>query len=186
MGLIREGINEVIVTTGKNAAPMGIISRNGKERMVLFRGSHTADLVETEGWVVANITYDPVMYIITAFDDLPETAFTDEKAGDFTVSRLSACEAWSAFSAKVEKKTNDSLLISLVLLREDQKSPVVHTVNRGFNSIIEAAVHGTRYKDSRDPGLLCLIEHHAGIVKKCGGPREAEALDLLFEYIGYP
>ncbi|HNI42158.1 MAG TPA: DUF447 domain-containing protein, partial [Methanoregulaceae archaeon] len=34
MGLLREGINEVIATTCRNAAPMGIIYRNGVARMV--------------------------------------------------------------------------------------------------------------------------------------------------------
>ncbi|MGE5831376.1 MAG: DUF447 domain-containing protein, partial [Methanomicrobiales archaeon] len=63
MGLLREGINEVIATTWNNAAPMGIIFRDGEYRMVLFRGSHTAMNIERWGWVVANIVHDPVLWV---------------------------------------------------------------------------------------------------------------------------
>ena len=41
MGLLREGINEVIATTTVNAAPMGVILRNGRYTLVAFLGSHT-------------------------------------------------------------------------------------------------------------------------------------------------
>ena len=186
MGLLNEGINEVIATTHQNAAPMGIILRNEKLRMVLFHGTHTAERIVTGGWVVANFIFDPVLYVTTAFDDLPPEAFVEENAGEFTVERLCACEAWGAYKTKVERTTRQNLLISLVPLREEVGNLALHPVNRGFNSIIDATVHGTRYKVTRDKGLLDLIEYHAGIIKKCGGHRESEALTLLFDYIDYP
>jgi hypothetical protein len=186
MGLLNEGINEIIATTHLNAAPIGIIRRNEKLRMVLYHGSHTAERVVSGGWVVANFIFDPVLYVTTAFDDLPEELFIEENAGEFTVERLSSCEAWAAYKAKVERSTGQSLLISLEPVREEIGNLVLHPVNRGFNSIIDATVHGTRYKVTREKGLLDLIEYHAGIIKKCGGPRESEALILLFDYIDYP
>ncbi len=185
MGLLNEGINEVIATTHLNAAPIGIIRRDGKIRMVLYHGSHTAERIVSGGWVVANFIFDPVMYVTTAFDDLPEEAFVEEKVGEFTVERLCSCEAWGAYKAKVERNTRQNLLISLLPLREEIGSLALHPVNRGFNSVIDATVHGTRYKVTRDKGLLDLIDYHAGIIKKCGGPRESEALSLLFDYIDY-
>ncbi len=186
MGLLNDGINEVIVTTHHNAAPIGIISRNEKLRMVLYHGSHTAEQVISGGWVVANFLFDPVIYVTTAFDDLPAAAFMEETAGNFTVERLCSCEAWGAYQATVERTTRESLLVSLLPLREEKGDLLLHPVNRGFNSIIDATVHGTRYKVTRDPELRDLIGYHAGIVKKCGGPREKEALALLFDYIDYP
>lgn len=186
VGLLNEGINEVIATTHQNAAPMGIIVRNGKLRMVLFHGTHTSRQITSDGWVVANFIFDPVMYVTTAFDDLPAEAFIEEKAGEMTVERLYSCEAWGAYKAKVERNTRQNLLISLEPVREEIGDLVLHPVNRGFNSIIDATVHGTRYKITRDKQLLDLIEYHAGIVKKCGGPRESEALTLLFDYLDYP
>jgi hypothetical protein len=186
MGLLKEGINEVIATTKQNAAPIGIIMRNGKLRMMLYHGSHTAERIVSGGWVVANFIFDPVIYVTTAFDDLPPEAFVEEKAGDLIVERLCSCEAWGAYKAKVERNTRQSLLISLEPLRQETGNLVLHPVNRGFNSVIDATVHGTRYKMNRDKKLLDLIEYHADIIKKCGGPRESEALSLLFEYIDYP
>jgi hypothetical protein len=186
MGLLKEGINEVIATTHQNAAPMGIIVRNEKLRMVLYHGSHTAEQIVSGGWVVANFLFDPVLYVTTAFDDLPAEAFIEEKAGECTVERLCSCEAWGAYKAKVERNTRQNLLISLEPLREEIGNLGLHPVNRGFNSIIDATVHGTRYKVTRDKGLMDLIEYHAGIIKKCGGTREYEALSLLFDYLDYP
>ena len=127
-----------------------------------------------------------MLYVTTAFDDLPPEAFIEENAGEFTVERLCSCEAWGAYKAKVERNDPAEPAHIPRPLREEIGNLALHPVNRGFNSIIDATVHGTRYKVTRDKGLLDLIEYHAGIIKKCGGPRESEALSLLFDYIDYP
>ncbi|NTU99527.1 MAG: DUF447 family protein [Methanoregulaceae archaeon] len=184
MGLLREGVNEVIATTRENAAPMGIIIRGGKARMVVFRGSHTAEQIEETGWVIANILFDPVLFVRTAFEDLPPSFFIDVTVDGIPMQRLAGAEAWVAFSASVERKTTERLMVMLTLLKEELVSPELHPVNRGFSSIIEATVHATRYLIFRDPELRSRIDHHAAIVRKCGGPREIEALRLLFSYIG--
>ena len=101
MGLLIEGINEVIATTEGNAAPMGIINRNGALHMVLFRGSHTAGNIVRDRWVVANFIFDPVLYVRTAFDDLPDDDFVTEKVGGEVFCRLREVEAWAAFTAEV-------------------------------------------------------------------------------------
>jgi hypothetical protein len=44
-------------------------------------------------------------------------------------------------------------------------------------------VHATRYRVTRDPVLKGWIDYHAGIVRKCGGKKELEALELLMGYI---
>ena len=75
------------------------------------------------------------------------------------------------------------MVVDLTLVKEVTGPVAFYPVNRGFNSIIDAAVHGTRYVMTRDPELRRLIEYHAGIVRKCGGIREREALDLLLGYL---
>jgi uncharacterized protein len=185
MGLLQEGINEVIATTWLNAAPMGIIHRGGEYRMVLFRGSHTAMNIERWGWVVANILHDPVLLVRTAFSDLPATAFVEEEVEGFLVHRLPAAEAWVAFQADIEHRARESLTAILSPLKEVVVSPAVHPVNRGYNSVIEAAVHGTRYLWNKDPELRGLIDHHRGLIRRCGGPKELEALELLEGYLGF-
>jgi len=183
MGLLKPGINEVIATTGFNAAPMGIIFREGVVRMVLFSGSHTADNIEKNGWVVANFVYDPVLYVTTAFGDIPQDAFSEEMINGRKMHRLKGADAWAAFTATVDKKTSGALMVTLTLQKEIIEEVSVHPVNRGFNSIIDMTVHATRYKLNRDPELKKQMDYHAGIIRKCGGKKEHAALELLLNYI---
>ncbi|MEN6610882.1 MAG: DUF447 domain-containing protein [Methanoregulaceae archaeon] len=183
MGLLDDGINEIIATTGGNAAPVGLICRNGTFRMHLFRGSHTATNIAKNGWVVANILYDPVMFVRTAFDDLPEYFFQDESIGNLRMQRLRETDAWVAFTAEIGKETPEALMVRLNPVREMILHSSLRPVNRGFNSVIEVAVHGTRYLRNRDPELEKLILHHARLIRKCGGPKESGALDLLRRYL---
>jgi hypothetical protein len=183
LGLLREGINEVIATTFLNAAPMGIIFRRGEARMVVYRGSHTAEQIEDRGWVVANFLFDPVLYVKTAFEDLPPGLFIPEPVEEMIVQRLAGAEAWAAFRAIVERRTTESLMVRLELLKDELLTTAIHPVNRGFNSVIEATVHATRYQMTGNPELRGWIEHHAGIIRKCGGAREQEALQLLSSYL---
>jgi hypothetical protein len=183
VGLLRSGINEVIASTSFNAAPMGIHYREGKAGMVLFTGSHTAQNIERDGWVVANFVYDPVLYVKTAFEDLPSGVFLEEVIGGKKMHRLSGTDAWAAFTATVERKTRDIMMVRLVPEMEVMEEVSLHPVNRGFNSIIDATVHATRYRENRDPDLRKLIDYHAGIVRKCGGKKEHEALEMLMKYI---
>jgi len=183
MGLLREGINEVIATTKDNAAPMGVILRNGSHTMVVFHGSHTSENISRYGWVVANIIHDPVLYVKTAFSDLEPRFFSRETIGDLVVQRLSSAEAWVAFRAEVTRDTGEALIVNLTPLHEEVLSCTIHPVNRGFSSVIEATIHATRYVRREDSQLEQLISHHASIVRRCGGPREKEALALLEDFL---
>ena len=183
MGLLKPGINEVIATTEFNAAPMGIIFREGVARMVLFSGSHTAKNIEKNGWLVANFVYDPILYVKTAFEDLSHDAFLEETINGTTMHRLKDSDAWAAFTTTIEKKTPGALMVTLIPEKEIIEEVSLHPVNRGFNNIIDATVHATRYVMNKDPELKKQIDYHAGIIKKCGGKRELEALELLLGYI---
>ncbi|MDD1685948.1 DUF447 domain-containing protein [Methanoregula sp.] len=184
MGLLKGGINEIIATTAFNAAPMGIHLRDKKATMVLFSGSHTVENIRRDGWLVANFIHDPVLYVRTAFEDLPREMFVGEPVGDTLVQRLAAADAWAAFTTTIERTTPEVTVVSLSLQKEIIEEAVIYPVNRGFGSIIDATVHATRYQKNRDPKLKELIEYHTGIIRKCGGNRELEAMDLLMGYIG--
>jgi len=183
MGLLKPGINEVIATTEFNAAPMGIIFKEGIARMVLFSGSHTAKNIEKNGWLVANFVYDPILYVKTAFEDLTHDAFLEETINGRKMHRLKDTVAWAAFATTIDKKTTEALMVTLTLEKEILEEVSLHPVNRGFNSIIDTTVHATRYKLNHDPELKKQIDYHAGIIRKCGGKRELEALELLLGYI---
>jgi hypothetical protein len=178
------GINEVIATTAFNAAPIGIHYREKKYRAYLFLGSHTAQNIARDGWVVANFIHDPLVYVKTAFTDLPKDQFIEEPVDNKTMHRLAGADGWAAFSATVEHRTAETMTVFLDLEKELIEQVAIYPVNRGFNSIIEATVHATRYKVTRDPDLKKHIEYHAGIVRKCGGEKELEALEMLNGYIG--
>jgi uncharacterized protein len=184
MGLLRGGINEVIVTTAFNAAPMGIHLRDGKATMVLFSGSHTLENIRRDGWLVANFIHDPELYVKTAFEDLPRDQFVEEPVAGMTMQRLRDADAWAACTAVIERTTPEAAMVTLTVQKEVIEEVVIHPVNRGFNSLVDATVHATRYKRTRDPRLKELIDYHAGIVRKCGGKRELAALGLLTGYIG--
>ena len=183
MGLLKGGINEIIATTATNAAPMGIHFRDKKATMVLFAGSHTAENIERDRWVVANFVYDPLLYVKTAFEDLPADAFCEEPVAGKTMLRLAAADAWAAFSVSIGHRAKDAMTVTLTLEKEIIENVAVHPVNRGFNSIIDATVHATRYAENRDPELKKLIDYHAGIVRKCGGKAEIAALEELLSYL---
>jgi hypothetical protein len=183
MGLLKGGINEIIATTANNAAPVGIHYREQTARMILFLGSHTAENIERDGWVVANFVHDPILYVKTAFGDLSRDAFVEEPVAGHLMHRLREAEAWIAFSATVENKTRETLVVRLTPEREIMEGAFIHPINRGFNSIIDATVHATRYMRNKDTELKKLIDYHAGIIRKCGGKREIEALELLIKYI---
>ena len=151
--------------------------------MIIFRGTHTAQNILRDGWVVANFSYDPILFVRSAFEDIPEGMFRDEEAGGRSVQRLVATDAWIAFSASVIQETPEVIVVSLTALREEIGPLQIHPVNRGFSGIIEAAVHATRYVLNHDPRLLFLIRHHASLVRRCGGPRELEALSLLRSFL---
>ncbi|MCX6688266.1 MAG: DUF447 family protein [Methanoregula sp.] len=183
MGLLKGGINEIIATTANNAAPIGIHYREQTARMILFLGSHTAENIERDGWVVANFVHDPILYVKSAFGDLSREAFVEEPVAGHQMHRLREAEAWIAFSATIENKTSEALVVRLTPEREIMEGAFIQPINRGFNSIIDATVHATRYIRNRDAELKKLIDYHAGIIRKCGGKREIEALNLLMSYI---
>jgi hypothetical protein len=183
-GILQEGINEVIGTTRMNAAPMGVIRRGRRYTLALFKGSHTAANIIRDGWFVANLIHDPVIYVESAFSDLPDDAFTTETIDGTPMHRLAAAEAWVAFRAEVIGESSEAYSILLTPLKEMVLARSIHPVNRGFNAIIEAAVHATRYIMNHDPKLEWLIRHHLALAKKCGGEREKEAAGMVEGFIG--
>ncbi|HWQ65737.1 MAG TPA: DUF447 domain-containing protein [Methanospirillum sp.] len=183
---MQEGINEVIATSNLNAAPMGIINRNGRLMMAVYRTSHTASNIERDCFFVANISHDPVLFVRTAFNDLPPEEFIEDVIEGRKVSRLRDCPSWVLYAARVDQKTGQKILFVLDPIKKYLALSQMIPVNRGFNSVIEAAVHGTRYIFTKDPSLKQLIDHHADLVHRCGGRRDLEALALLYQYISEP
>jgi hypothetical protein len=206
IGILAEGINEVIATTADpkttarpatgasnvvsntatpNAAPMGIICRNGRIMMRLFHGTQTERNIRASGWVVANLTYDPMVYVQSAFGDLPEDAFQEITAGSvggMPMQRLRSCEAWEAFTTTIVSDNPETLVVELAPVASEILDLRSHPHNRAFAGIIEATVHATRYVVTRDPALWAMIEQAEETIRKCGAKEHVEALEVLLRF----
>jgi len=202
LGILREGINEVIATTAgeireseigtgtgtittfrSNAAPMGIFCRKGRIRMRVYRGTHTEENMRRHGWVVANVTHDPVVFVETAFGDIYADHFSEITYEGKTFFRLNDCEAWALYRCIVLHVSQELSVFELTPMTEEVLSHEVHPHNRGFASVIDATILGTRYVMFRDSSLLEKIQYHRDIAVKCGSEREKEAIELLDKII---
>ena len=145
------------------------------------RGTHTAPTRRARGGSSRTLSTTSAPSARTAFEDLPASAFVSIPGLGW--DRLAGAEGYAACRVEVERETPEALRIGLVVVGEEVLDPRCVPVNRGRCAVIEATVHATRYGRTRDPRLGRLIEHHAAVVRRCGGPAEVEALELLMGYI---
>ncbi len=177
-----EGINEVIAVTfsgdGKiNTAPIGIIVEDANSRFARVRlfPSHTRENVESTGRLWANVVFDPIVWVISAFEDLGEDWFES-----LNPPVIKNSLAWCEFECEKIKEGNPAEF-ELELEDGGILRASFRAVNRGFNALIEALVHATRYR--RDPTTLRKIEECEILVGKCGSRRDKEAFKLLLGFI---
>lgn len=187
---IREGISETIVSTGlehPNAAPIGIIVKGGRPFVRLFKGSHTWANVLKEKYLAANIVYNPLLFVRSTFFDLEPSEFDHVSVRGFDFPILKEAVSWIVFECINLKNTDQALVADLIPIeagfneanRKDLPVP-----NRGFNAVLEATVHATRYQLSGDEKYLKLIRHYETLSSKCGGENEKKAMKLLYEVLG--
>lgn len=187
---IREGISETIVSTGlefPNAAPIGIIVKGGRPFVRLFKGTHTWANVLNERFLAANIVYNPLLFVRSTFFDLEPSEFDYVSVRGLNFPILKEAVAWVVFECINIKTTDQALVADLTPLeagfnevnRKDLPVP-----NRGFNAVIEATVHATRYQLSGNEKYLELIRHYETLASKCGGENEKKAMKLLYEVLG--
>ena len=182
---IREGISEIILTTlspdgAPNAAPMGL-HRKGKRLFARIYNSKTLDNILNLPRAAANIVDDPVLFVQSALSDVEPEKF--EFVEGFPV--LKDAPGWIVFDCACKKGDNISV-VELSPIKGKIVERKLHPVSRGFNAVIEAAIHATRYVSLKERKYLDCIEYYNTIVKKCGGAREKEAMQVLYELIGCP
>ncbi|TDA30025.1 MAG: DUF447 domain-containing protein [Archaeoglobi archaeon] len=176
---LQSGINEVIVITkGEklNTAPIGIIveDENRIEAKARLYPSHTRENVEKGSFFIANIVRDPLIFAMSAFEDLGEEFF-ESLNPPIIKDALAFCE----FEVRLK-----GLFADLRLLRGDIIRKEVRAINRGFNAVIEALVHATRFVKNQSPELEQKIRECYAIIEKCGGKREKQALEIIKEKTG--
>ncbi|MGZ4907437.1 MAG: DUF447 domain-containing protein [Halobacteriota archaeon] len=180
--MLGDGISEVIATThGEriNAAPMGVVNRNFLY-IRMYKSSHTFLNVKQNGQLVANLVLDPRLYVKAAFDDLESSCFYDDDGSPV----LKAAYAWVEFACSVrDGSAQRNTIVRLRPVRSKILDRPIVPVNRGFNAVIEATVHATRYHALQDPKYLELIDYYGSIVTRCGGQQELQAFKLLKTYV---
>jgi len=184
---IYDGISETIVTTmqgwSPNAAPIGIIRKGDRVFIRLFKGSITYFNVHSEGVLVANVVNDPVIFVRSTFSNLKESDFSFVSVSGREFPVLKDALSWVVFECNNMKMSHEALVAELVPIHAHINRSPVRAPNRGFNAVIEAAVHATRYKLTGDEKYLKLIRAYFAIVSKCGGEREKNAINILNDFL---
>jgi len=180
---IHEGISETIFTTLSNegvpnAAPVGLRLKNGK-LFALMYNSKTLENILSRSAAAANIVDDPVLIVQSALSDIEPDKF--EFVDGYSV--LKNAQGWILFDCRCKKGENITR-VDLTPIRGNINYMKIQPINRGFNAVIEAAVHATRYVISGEQRFLEHIRYYDTIVKKCGGVRSREAMELLYRLIG--
>ncbi len=161
-----------------NAAPMGLHRKNSRLFARIY-SSRTLENIIEKPVLAANIVDDPVLFVKSSLSDLEPERF--EFANGFPV--LKDALGWILFDC-VCKKGNKISVAELSPVEGRINSKKIQPVNRGFNAVIEAAIHATRYVSLKEEKYLECIEYYSSIVQKCGGAREKDAMQLLYELIG--
>jgi hypothetical protein len=188
---IGEGISEVIVTTQSaagmpNAAPIGIITEITEEGeyqylMKLYKGSQTLSNVLETNTLAANVTDDAILFVKTAFEHLSELYLSDF-AG---VPVLTKANAWIVFASILIEERDEYLHFQVLPKAVKINRKEVKAINRGLNAAIEATILATRLditkNEQEKEEIKKMGERYAEIVKKCGGRREKEAMEILKE-----
>jgi hypothetical protein len=162
-----------------NAAPIGLHNKDGR-LFVRIYNSKTLENIMEKPIAAANIVDDPLLFVQSALSDIEHERF--EFVESFPV--LKDAMGWILFDCKCKKGKNISV-VELSSIKGKIITRKLKPVNRGFNAVIEASIHATRYVVFREQKYLEHIEYYNSIVKKCGGAREKEAMGLLYELIGH-
>lgn len=187
---IREGISEIIASTGlerPNAAPIGIITKGERPFVRLFKDSHTWANVLKDRYLASNVVYDPLLFVRSTFFDLEPAEFEFVNAGGLKFPILKEAVAWVVFECINVKNTGHSLIADLVPVEagfNEHNRKELPVPNRGFNAVLEATVHATRYQLTGEEKYLELIRHYESLASKCGGGAEQKAMKLLYEVLG--
>ena len=178
---LREGINEVIgITEGEsdtgtvNSAPLGIVVRKEgrvKAFVRLFGETHTLRNLEAGSKLYANVCYNPLVFAVSAFEDLSSEYFQNK----FTLKEsYSVC----VFEPSGFEKKENFTVCRLKFVKGYFVNPkAVRAFNRGFCAVVEAAIIATRYTGSEKEGER--LRELGKIVDRCGGRDEK----LAYEYI---
>ena len=157
---------------------MGLHRKDGRIFARIYNSTTLKNILVNPG-AAANIVDDPVLFVKSALSDIGVENF--ESINGFPVLKNNL--GWVIFDCTCKKGENISVVEMTPIKRKIYRK-VIKPVNRGFNAVIEASIHATRYAGKKGQEYLRQIEYCNTIVRKCGGAREKEAMKMLYELIG--
>ncbi len=184
---IMDGISETIVSTyhgwSPNAAPIGIIRKQGNVFVRLYKGSTTLRNVSSEYLMVANVIQDPLLFVRSTIGNLDDSEFEVISHSGRGFSVLKEAASWVCFECRDTKESSEAMIAKLSAIRAHRNLERTMAYNRGFGAVVEACVHATRYKLTKDVKYMQLITAYVKINDKCGGFRERKAMDMLLDHV---
>lgn len=163
---------------------MGIIRKKHDNISIrVFNGSQTYLNILKEKILVVNITDDPFLFVQSAFSQININEMDVIELNGVIIPILKKAYAWMVFKCVDIKITNSALVSNLIPIKSNINRLYIKAPNRGYNAVIEATVHATRYKITKEDKYLDLIKMYEKLVIKCGGQREKEALSLLKTFL---
>jgi hypothetical protein len=172
------GITESVVTTVGpggtwNVAALGLHAGDPVTARTWGR-TRTRRNFEREGRGYVQFTRDPVLFVEAAL------SITEREE-----PVLPAADAWIETGVEaVDRGTSGGtgwIDWALHPIETGVENRVVPVTNRGYSAVIEATVAASRLDvDAYDRDeLLDRLDHVAGVARRCGGPREREAIDRV-------
>lgn len=183
---IYDGISETIFTTGTdspNAAPMGLICKDDRIQIRLFKGSQTYENVVNEKCLVANVVIDPVVFARSTFTNLYDEEFDTVSVNNRKYPFLKNALSYVIFECSDIRYTKNTLVADVLPLYACINRNVIKAPNRGFNAVLDALIHATRYRVFDDEKYLNMVYELNNTVKKCGGSKENRAMKILYDYL---
>lgn len=184
---LNNGICETIVTTFNklefNAAPIGIIRKDDTTFIRIFKNSQTYGNILEEKLLVVNIVDDPILFVLSAFSKISIDEFDVTEYKNNAIPVLKKACAWILFRCLKIRITDIALVATIEPIDSKINILKITAANRGFNAVLEATIHATRYLVTKEKKYVDLIEMYENLTNKCGGEREKKAFDLLKTFI---
>lgn len=161
--------------------------KGGRTFVRLFKGTHTWENVFKEKYLAANVVYDSLLFVRSTFFDLEPSEFDYVPVRGVNFPVLKEATAWVIFECINIKDTDQALVADLIPVKagfNEANRKYLPVLNRGFNAVLEAAVHATRYQLTGEEKYIELIRRYESLASKCGGENEKKAMKLLYEALG--
>jgi hypothetical protein len=175
------GVTESVVTTRQpggawNAAALGLFAGDPVTART-WGATRTRRNFERTGEGHVQFVADPEVFVAAALD-----------VHEVEAPVLDAADAWATVAVERLEAGHDGGTEYVEWALRPREAAVerqtVPTVNRGFNAVVEATVAASRLGVPAydETALRERLEWLAAVVRRCGGPREQSAMELVADH----